>query len=112
MCYEYLRCRPARSFPGWSTLTAAGKRHPPRALCCAAWPTGRCDTAAGFCAAGLQGHRRGWWQLNGKSSAATIAADRKLYERQIEATKAEIDALVYELYGLTQEESPIVEGRE
>ena len=33
-------------------------------------------------------------------------------ERQIAATDAEIDALVYELYGLTEEEIAIVEGRE
>ena len=31
--------------------------------------------------------------------------------RQIEATDKEIDALVYELYGLTHEEIAIVEGR-
>jgi len=35
-----------------------------------------------------------------------------LYQRQIEATNEEIDALVYELYGLTQEEIAIVEGRD
>jgi hypothetical protein len=45
-------------------------------------------------------------------SAATIRADKTLYERQIEATDREIDALVYELYGLTGEEIGIVEGRE
>ena len=31
-------------------------------------------------------------------------------ERQIAATDAEIDRLVYELYGLTEEEIKIVEG--
>ena len=36
---------------------------------------------------------------------------RELIERQIEATDAEIDRLVYELYGLTDEEIRIVEGR-
>jgi len=41
----------------------------------------------------------------------TIAGDKNLYQRQIEATDAEIDALVYELYGLT-EEIAIVEGRD
>ena len=35
----------------------------------------------------------------------------ELIERQIEATDAEIDRLVYELYGLTDEEIRIVEGR-
>jgi hypothetical protein len=42
--------------------------------------------------------------LHRKLAAATIPADRTLYERQI-------DALVYELYGLTGEEIAIVEGR-
>ena len=43
---------------------------------------------------------------------AIIPADKELYQRQIEATDAEIDALVYELYGLTEEEIAIVEGRD
>ena len=33
---------------------------------------------------------------------ATISADRDLYQRQIEATDRQIDALVYELYGLAE----------
>ena len=33
-------------------------------------------------------------------------------QRQIEATDRQIDALVYELYGLTEEEIKIVDGRE
>jgi hypothetical protein len=49
--------------------------------------------------------------LHMKLAAATIPADKKLYQRQIEATDAEIDALVYELYGLTDAEIAIVEGR-
>jgi hypothetical protein len=49
--------------------------------------------------------------LHKKLAAATIPADKKLYQRQIEATDAEIDALVYELYGLTEQEIAIVEGR-
>ncbi|HEM61272.1 MAG TPA: restriction endonuclease subunit M, partial [Chloroflexi bacterium] len=49
--------------------------------------------------------------LHKKLAAATIPADKKLYQRQIEATDEEIDALVYELYGLTEEEIAIVEGR-
>ena len=35
--------------------------------------------------------------------------DRKMVERQIEATDRQIDKLVYELYGLTDEEIEIVE---
>ncbi|HUW12146.1 MAG TPA: hypothetical protein VM537_20640 [Anaerolineae bacterium] len=45
-------------------------------------------------------------------AVATIPADKKLYQRRIEATDQEIDALVYELYGLTEEEIAIVEGRD
>ena len=48
--------------------------------------------------------------LHKKLSAATIPADKKLYQRQIETTDEEIDALVHELYGLTEEEIAIVEG--
>ena len=36
--------------------------------------------------------------------------EKNLIERQIEATDKQIDALVYELYGLTEEEIKIVEG--
>jgi hypothetical protein len=49
--------------------------------------------------------------LHKKLAAATVPADKKLYQRQIDATDEEIDALVYELYGLTEEEIGIVEGR-
>jgi len=44
-----------------------------------------------------------------KLAAATILADKKLYQRQIEATDRQIDALVYELYDLTEDETQIVE---
>jgi len=50
--------------------------------------------------------------LHKKLAVATIPADKKLYQRQIEATDEEIDALVYELYGLTEKEIAIVEGRD
>jgi hypothetical protein len=45
-----------------------------------------------------------------KRLAAASASDRELYQRQIDATDREIDKLVYELYGLTEEEVKIVEG--
>ncbi len=48
--------------------------------------------------------------LHKKLAAATIPADKELYQRQIEATDRQIDALVYELYGLTEEEIGVVEG--
>ena len=43
-------------------------------------------------------------------TAATIPADKQLYQRQIDATDQQIDRLVYELYALTEEETEIVEG--
>jgi hypothetical protein len=49
--------------------------------------------------------------LHKKLAAVAIPADKKLYQRRIEATDAEIDALVYELYGLSEEGIGIVEGR-
>ncbi|MBN1660138.1 MAG: Eco57I restriction-modification methylase domain-containing protein [Anaerolineae bacterium] len=48
--------------------------------------------------------------LHQKLTAATIPADRTLYQRQIDATERQIDALVYELYDLTADEIAIVEG--
>jgi len=48
--------------------------------------------------------------LHKKLATATIPADKTLYQRQIAATDRQIDALVYELYGLTGEEIAIVEG--
>jgi methylase of polypeptide subunit release factors len=50
--------------------------------------------------------------LHQKLAAATIPADKELYRRQIEATDRQIDGLVYELYGLTEEEVGVVEGRD
>jgi hypothetical protein len=47
-----------------------------------------------------------------KLGATTIATDREVYERQIQATDQEIDALVYGLCGLAEEEIGIVEGRD
>ena len=34
--------------------------------------------------------------------------DKELYERQIKIVGAQIDRLVYDLYGLTEEESRVV----
>ena len=36
--------------------------------------------------------------------------DKELYERQIKLVDAQIDRLVYDLYGLTEEEVKVVEG--
>ncbi|MHB1458140.1 MAG: Eco57I restriction-modification methylase domain-containing protein [Armatimonadota bacterium] len=48
--------------------------------------------------------------LHKKLGAATIPGDRTQIERQIASTDREIDKLVYELYGLTEDEIKIVEG--
>ena len=45
-----------------------------------------------------------------KLQDAKLDHDKTLLQRQVEATDAAIDKLVYELYGLTEEEIKIVEG--
>jgi len=40
---------------------------------------------------------------------ARMERDKELYERQIKVVDAQIDKLVYELYGLTGEEVEVVE---
>jgi hypothetical protein len=42
---------------------------------------------------------------------ATLPHDKEQIQRRIEHTDRQIDALVYELYGLTEEEIRIVEGK-
>ncbi len=49
--------------------------------------------------------------LNRSLAAAAIPAEKELYRRQIEATDWQIDALVYELYGLTEGEVRVVEAK-
>ena len=46
-----------------------------------------------------------------RTTQARTPHEQTALERQIEATDRQIDALVYELYGLTEEEIAIVEGR-
>lgn len=48
-------------------------------------------------------------ELHTRLRAAQAAHDRETYQWQIDATDAHIDALVYELYGLTEEEIKVVE---
>jgi hypothetical protein len=50
--------------------------------------------------------------LHKQLAATKSAAQRALIQRQIDATDAEIDRLVYDLYGLTAEEIAIVEGKD
>jgi len=48
--------------------------------------------------------------LHKQLASAKFEAQREAIQRQIEATDAAIDRLVYDLYGLTKEEIAIVEG--
>ena len=48
--------------------------------------------------------------MHRKLAAARTPQEKTAHERQIAATDAEIDKLVYELYGLTEDEIKIVEG--
>lgn len=48
-------------------------------------------------------------KLHEQLAAARTAHDKTLIQRQCDATDRQIDALVYELYGLTDEEIRIVE---
>lgn len=49
--------------------------------------------------------------LKRQLSAAKSAAQKAIFQRQIDATDAEIDNLVYGLYGITDEERKVIEGR-
>jgi hypothetical protein len=48
--------------------------------------------------------------LHQRLSAAKTPQEKTALERQISATDTQLDRLVYDLYGLTQEEIKIVEG--
>ena len=48
--------------------------------------------------------------LHEKLAEAKIEGERTVLQRQVDATDRQIDHLVYELYGLTEEEIKIVEG--
>ena len=48
--------------------------------------------------------------LNKQLKEARTPHEQTALQRQIEATDRQIDTLVYELYGLTEEEIKIVEG--
>jgi hypothetical protein len=51
-------------------------------------------------------------RLHKQLAAALTPTERAPLQRQIEATDRQIDLLVYELYGLTEEEIKIVEKGE
>lgn len=48
--------------------------------------------------------------LQKKYEETRMERDRELYERQIKIVDAQIDGLVYDFYGLTEEEIKVVEG--
>jgi Cys-tRNA synthase (O-phospho-L-seryl-tRNA:Cys-tRNA synthase) len=49
-------------------------------------------------------------ELQKKHHGARMKRDKELYERQIRIVDKQIDRLVYDLYGLTEEEVKVVEG--
>jgi hypothetical protein len=49
-------------------------------------------------------------ELHERNPRTPHPSGKKHLQREIESTDKEIDALVYELYGLTEEEIRIVEG--
>nr|QNO47127.1 hypothetical protein ANPEMHCN_00006 [Methanosarcinales archaeon ANME-2c ERB4] len=49
-------------------------------------------------------------ELQKKYHGARMEQDMELYERQIKIVDAQIDGLVYDLYGLTEAEIKVVEG--
>jgi len=49
-------------------------------------------------------------ELHKQLAAAKSAPEKTTIQRQIDATDKQIDELVYELYGLGEEERRIVEG--
>ncbi len=48
-------------------------------------------------------------ELQKKHHDAKMERDKELYERQIKLVDVQIDRLVYDLYGLTEEEITVVE---
>jgi hypothetical protein len=48
-------------------------------------------------------------ELQKKHHESKMERDKELYDRQIKLVNAQIDGLVYDLYGLTDEEIEIVE---
>ena len=50
--------------------------------------------------------------LNRRLAAAKVSHEKEVLAGMIDATDRQIDRLVYELYGLTEEEIAVVEGVE
>ena len=50
-------------------------------------------------------------KLHKELHTTTSSFDKEIIQRQIDYTDREIDRLVYKLYGLTEEEIRVVEGK-
>ena len=50
------------------------------------------------------------FELQKKHHDARMDRDKELYEQQIKLVDTQIDRLVYDLYGLMEEEIKVVEG--
>jgi len=50
-------------------------------------------------------------ELQKKYHEARMERDKEIYERQIRIVDAQIGRVVYDLYGLTEEERGVVEGK-
>ena len=50
-------------------------------------------------------------ELQKKYHETRMEIDKELYEQQIKIVDAQIDRLVYDLYGLTEGEVRVVEGK-
>ncbi len=48
--------------------------------------------------------------LHARLAAEAMPQEKTLLQRRIDATDKQIDRLVYELYGLTEDEITVVEG--
>ena len=91
----------------WDLVTDSRKKHQRRVIGSAPTPWHLSQRLGRFANRPYPANRR-------RCAAATIPADRNLIQRQIcatgQATARAIDALVYELYGSTEEEIGIVGG--
>jgi hypothetical protein len=50
-------------------------------------------------------------ELHKRLPSVRTPQEQEMVKREIESTEGQIDRLVYELYGLTEEEIKIVEGK-
>ena len=57
-----------------------------------------------------RGKTKNMFDLQKKYYETRMDRDKELYERQIKILDSQIDRLVYDLYGLTEEEMKVVEG--